>query len=154
MAGLMRRESHGEVADVFGRFDRLFDEWMRMMPFRPVPFSHWRETGEFIRIEEFRDDGTLVVRADLPGVDPEKDIEVTISDGMLRINAERHTEEAREEKGYLVEEVRYGSLSRSLPLPAGVTESDITAAYQDGVLEVRVSEPKGEAAAKIAVTRS
>ena len=35
MAGLMKRDSGGEATDVFGRFDRLFDEWARMMPFRP-----------------------------------------------------------------------------------------------------------------------
>jgi HSP20 family protein len=119
MAGLMRREPREEAADVFGRFERLFDEWMRLMPFRPVPFSHWKEAEDFIRVEEFREDGTLVIRADLPGIDPEKDAEVTVSDGMLRIEAERRAEEKQEEEGYLRQEVHYGSLSRSLPLPAG-----------------------------------
>jgi HSP20 family protein len=149
MAGLMRREPHEEAVDVFGRFGRLFDEWVRMMP-----FSRWREAGDFIRVEEFREDGTLVMRADLPGIDPDKDVEVTVSDGMLRIEVERRAEEKREEKGYLRHEVRYGALSRSLPLPAGVTESDITATYRDGVLEVRVPVPKRETAAKIAISRS
>jgi HSP20 family protein len=50
--------------------------------------------------------------------------------------------------------VHYGSLSRSLPLPAGVTEADITAAYGDGVLEVRVQVPARGTGAKIAVSRS
>ena len=73
-----------------------------------------------------------MVRADLPGIDPEKDVELTVSDGMLHIRAERREEEKREEKGYLRQELRYGSLSRTLPLPEGVTESDITATYKDG----------------------
>ena len=38
MPGLMRREPRGEAADVFSRFDRLFEEWLRMMPFRPMGF--------------------------------------------------------------------------------------------------------------------
>ena len=72
MTGLMRRESLGEAADVFGRFDRLFDEWMRMLPFRPMLFPQWRDAGNLIRVEEFQEDGTLVMRADLPGIDPDK----------------------------------------------------------------------------------
>jgi len=154
MAGLMRREPRGEAADVFSRFDRLFEEWARMMPFRPMSFPHWLEAGEPIRVEEYREDGTLVVRADLPGIDPDKDVELTVVGGMLHIEAERREEEKREEKGYLRREVRYGAVSRSLPLPEGVTEADITASYKDGVLEIRVPEPKHEEAKKIAISKS
>ena len=154
MAGLMRREPRGEAADLFSRFDRIFEEWLHMMPFRPMALPHWREAWEPIRVEEYREDGTLVIRADLPGIDPGKDVELTVSDGMLHIEAERREEEKREEKGYLRREVRYGSLSRSLPLPEGVTEADITAAYKDGVLEIRIPEPKREPAKKIAISKS
>ena len=51
-------------------------------------------------------------------------------------------------------ELRYGSLSRSLPLPEGVTGADITATYQAGVLEIRVPEPKREPIKKIAISTS
>ena len=154
MSGLTRREPHGEAADVFSRFDRMFEEWARMMPFRPMLFQRWREAEELIRVEEFREDGTLVMRADLPGIDPDKDVELTISDGVLHIEAERREEEKREEKGYLRHELRYGSLSRSLPLPEGVTEANITATYKAGVLEIRIPEPKREPAKKIAVSKA
>ena len=154
MAGLMRREPHGEAADVFSRFDRLFDEWVRLMPFRQMAFPRWLEAGDLIRVEEYREDGTLVVRADLPGIDPDKDVELTVAGGMLHIQAERRQEEKREEKGYLRREVCYGSVSRSLPLPEGVAEADITATYQDGVLEIRIPEPKHEEAKKIAISKS
>ena len=149
MPGLARREPRGEAADVFGRFDRMFEEWARMMP-----FSRWREAEELIRVEEFRDDGTLVIRADLPGIDPDSDLELTVSHGMLHIEAERRQEEKREEKDYVRRELRYGSLSRSLPLPAGATEADITATYKDGVLEIRIPEPKHEPAKKIAISKA
>jgi HSP20 family protein len=154
MAGLTRREPQREATDVFGRFDRLFDEWMRMMPFRALGFPHWREAPDLIRVEEFREDGTLVIRADLPGVDPDKDVEVTVSDGTLCLEAERHAEAVPDEKGYVRQELRYGSLSRTLPLPVDVTEADITASYKDGVLEVRVPMHKRETAAKVAISRS
>ena len=153
MPGLARREPHGEAADVFSRFDRMFEEWARMMPFHAMTLPRWREAGELIRVEEFREDGTLVIRADLPGINPDTDVELTVSDGMLHIEAERRAEEKREEKGYLRRELRYGSLSRSLPLPEGVTEADITAAYKDGVLEIRIPEPKREPAKKIAISK-
>ena len=149
MPGLMRREPRGEAADVFSRFDRMFDEWARMIPFRPISFfPHWRDADDLIRVEEFREDGALVIRADLPGIDPDKDVELTVADGMLVIRAERREEEKHEDKGYVRKELRYGSMSRSLPLPAGVTEADITATYKAGILEVRVPEPKHVEATK------
>jgi len=79
----------------------MFEEWARMMP-----FPRWREAEELIRVEEFREDGTLVIRADLPGIDPDKDVELTVSHGILHIEAERREEEKREEKGYVRRELR------------------------------------------------
>lgn len=152
MAGLMRRGPHS--GDLFTRFDQMFDEWLRSMPFRPMNVTQWRTDSDLIRVEEFREDGTLVVRAELPGIDPDKDVEVTVAGGMLNIQAERQEEEKREEHGYLRQELRYGSLSRSLPIPEGVKESDIKATYKAGILEVRIPEPKVEPAAKIPIARS
>jgi HSP20 family protein len=149
MPGLMRREPRGEAGDMFRRFDHMFDEWLRMMP-----FPRWRDVEGLIRVEEFREDGTLVIRADLPGIDPDKDIELTVSDGILHIEAERREEQKQQEKGYVRQELRYGSLSRSLPLPEGVTEADITATYKAGVLEIRIPEPKRGPAKKIAISKS
>jgi HSP20 family protein len=154
MAGLMRREPHGDVGELFSRFDHMFDEWMRIMPLRAVPFHRWTDMDGLIRVEEFHDDGTLVVRADLPGIDPEKDVELTVADGMLHIEAERREEEKKEDQGYLRQELRYGSLARTLPLPEGVTGSDIKATYKAGILEVRIPEPKQEPAKKIPIAQS
>jgi len=58
------------------------------MPFQPLTFPGWREAGNLIR-----DDGTLVILADLPGIDPDKDVGLTVSGGMLRLEAERREEE-------------------------------------------------------------
>ena len=150
----MKREPRGQPADIFGRFDRLFDEWARITPFRSAPFPHWWGVEDLIRVEEFREDGVLVIRADLPGIDPEADVELTVSHGVLRIEAERREEQKKEGKGYVRQELRYGSLSRSLPLPEGVTEADIAATYKDGVLEIRVPEPERGPAKKIAISKS
>ena len=105
-------------------------------------------------MEEFHDNGTLVVRADLPGIDPENDVELTVADGMLRIEAERREEEKKADKGYLRQELRYGSLTRTLPLPEGVTGSDVKATYKAGILEIRIPEPKQPPVKKIPIAKS
>lgn len=112
--------------------------------------------AETMKVEEYREGDMMVVRAELPGIDPDKDVEVTVADGMLRIHAER-TQETREEgkdKEHFRSEFRYGEFTRVLPLPAGATEADVTASYRDGILEVRVPTSDEKAAArKVAVSR-
>ena len=56
---------------------------------------------------------------------------MTLSGGVLHIHAERREEENRDEKGYRRRELRYGSFSRSLPLPDGVQQSDVSADFKD-----------------------
>lgn len=112
-----------------------FMGWPESVPFGEL-FRAMR--GEGIRVEEYVDDGTLVIRADLPGIDPEKDVDVSVSNGMLRIKAERQESKKGETASGYRSEVHYGSLSRVMPLPGGVTEKDVTATYSDGVLEIRL----------------
>jgi HSP20 family protein len=156
MCALARRD-RGDVMDRFSRMDRLFDEWMRSLSMRRPLGIDWDWRGEdLIRVDEYRDGNTEVIRAELPGVDPEKDIEITVADGILRIKAERRIEEKTEDKGYLRHELRYGSLARNLPLPDGVAESDIGASYKDGILEIRVpvaEQVVGAEPTKIAITK-
>lgn len=153
MASLLKRQRRDiEPADP-DVLDRMFDDWMGMWPWRGLGrFPRWTP-DDMIRVDEFRENGTLVVRAELPGIDPERDVELTVRDGMLHIQAERREEEKTEEQGYLRRELRYGTFARALALPAGVTENDITASYKDGILEIRVPAPE-PAATKIPVTRS
>ncbi len=96
-----------------------------------------------MRLEEFDEDGHLVVRAEMPGVDPDKDLEVTVEDGLLTIRGERRSKTASDEKGRHFSEMQYGSFSRTVPLPDGTSEQDVTASYQNGILEVRL--PLGKA---------
>ena len=157
MNTLTRMERGGDLPTTFSLMDRLFDEWMRSLPMRR-PFGHGGDWpgDELIRVDEFRDAGTQVIRAELAGIDPEKDVEITVQDGMLQIAAQRRVEEKTEDKGYTRHELRYGSFKRALPLPDGALESDITATYTDGILEIRVPVTEPSAAAtptKIAITK-
>lgn len=107
-----------------------------------------------VRIEEFLEDEALVVRAEMPGIDPEKDVEISVHDGMLHMKAERRESSEHKDKSGYRSEFSYGMFERTLPLPAGVSDKDVTATYKDGILEVRVPRAKGTVeAAKINVVR-
>lgn len=121
-------------------FDRFFGRWPDLLH---RPMLMWPGSlGGLLQVEEFQADGNLVIRAEIPGVDPERDVEITVEDDMLNIEAERREEETKQDKDYFHREFRYGSFHRHLQLPEGSTESDITASYRDGVLEVKVALPK------------
>ena len=136
MTSLQERERHTPESP-WSRMDRLFDEWMRTMPVRRL-FGIDVPGNEIIRVDEYRDKDTQVIRAELPGIDPEKDVEITVADGMLRISAERRDDSTTDSNGYTRHELHYGSFTRTLPLAEGATPDDIEAAYRDGVLEIRV----------------
>jgi len=88
------------------------------------------------------DGDTLVIRVELPGVNPDKDIDVTVNDGVLQISARREKRDTDKSKnnGYR-SEFHYGEFSRNLALPAGVDKSAVTAEYKDGILKVTVPWP-------------
>ncbi len=110
-----------------------------MEPFRRLFESE--ADRSMIRVEEEVKDNELVVRAELPGVDPDRDVEISVTDGQLHIRAERREKKEEKDKGNYRSEFRYGSFFRSIPLPKGVKEEDIKASYRDGVLEVRAPIP-------------
>jgi HSP20 family molecular chaperone IbpA len=97
------------------------------------PFATFRPQ-QMIRLEEFTEEGRYILRAELPGIDPEKDVDVSVSDGILTIHGERKEEEKEGRRT----EFRYGSFTRSIALPTGADEYDITAVYDKGVLEITV----------------
>lgn len=99
-------------------------------------------------VDVFARDDDLVVRAELPGVDPEKDVEITVENGMLRIRGERRTEQREERENYFHMETSYGSFERQIPLPDGVDAEGITAVHKQGILEVTVPGGAQVSAAK------
>ena len=90
--------------------------------------------GNLLRLEDEMKDGLYEVRAELPGVDPTDDIEVTVRDGQLTIKAERT--QTSESNGH--SEFSYGSFVRTVALPAGADEDDIGATYDRGILTVSI----------------
>jgi HSP20 family protein len=100
------------------------------------------EGRRMLRVEEFDEDGTRVVRAEMPGLDPDKDVEVSVADGLLTIRAERTEREETSKRHFHRKEIRYGGFSRTVALPEGVNEGDVSATYKDGILEVRIPVPE------------
>ena len=114
-------------------FDRLMDTDLTL-------------DGAMIQVEEFVEDGTFVLRAELPGIDPDRDVEITVTEDQVRIRAERRLEERHDDRQGYHSEFRYGSLRRTLSLPVGAQADEVHASYRDGILEVRM--PMGAAAAE------
>ena len=129
-------------------FPRLMDWFENLLPSDVA----WRGLDRAtIKVEEFTRDGRFVVRAELPGIDPAADVDVSVTDGMLTIRAERKEEHTEDRRSEFV----YGRFVRTLALPSGVDESAITAEYKDGILEVSVPMPEPVTApTRIAVTRA
>ncbi len=120
MSTITRKSTHGP-------FEEIFD-WLES------PLALIRPAGTTMRVEDFVKDGRYVLRAELPGMNPEKDIDVSISGGVLTIKADR----LDESEGTHHSEFRYGAFTRSLPLPANADEAHIQASYESGILEVDV----------------
>src|SRR3954451_1798987 len=89
----------------------------------------------------------MVVKAEVPGIDPDKDVDITLVGNELQIDV-RHEEksEHKDKRGYR-SEFRYGTFSRTVTVPGPVDEKDIRASYNDGVLEVRIPVPEEAAGA-------
>ena len=87
----------------------------------------------------------LVVKAEVPGLTP-KDIDISLSDGVLTIKGEKKQEKEEKELDYHLVERSYGSFTRSIRLPKEVQSNKINASYKDGIL--RVTLPKSEEAKK------
>jgi HSP20 family protein len=107
-----------------------------------------------MRVEEYREGNTLVVKAEMPGVDPDRDVDISVADGVLHIQVEREeTTEHKDKNGYRTE-FKYGSFARDITLPSGSRDADVAASYRDGVLEVRVPiSEQAQTRSKITVTR-
>jgi HSP20 family protein len=126
-------------------FGRLFEA------FRP-----WFRDEDRLRIEQELADDSMMIRAEMPGIDPDKDVEITVDDGVLTIRAERRSEQKETQAGRTRSEFRYGSFTRAVRVPKDMDPDDVTATYKDGILEVKFpyKVPTEPAPRKVAVSRS
>lgn len=100
--------------------------------------------SRLMRLEDEMKDGRYVIRAEIPGIDPAKDVDITVRDGQLTIKAERT--EKSESNGR--SEFTYGSFVRTVGLPQGANENDITASYDKGILTISVAVSEAQPSEK------
>ena len=133
-----------ETMEPFGMLGDWFDQWPRVFDRRfPEFLGRGFIGGEAMRVEQFTDGDEVVIRAEIPGVDPDEGIEVSVASGKLTISAEREQrEESKDDKGFR-SEFHYGT-----------TADDVSASYEDGILEVRMpSDSDVEAKTRVSVER-
>jgi HSP20 family protein len=127
---LTRWDPFADLGELRGRLDRMFDELI-----------DGRERQWTPAIDVERDDGNLVVRADVPGITPEE-VKIEVEDDILTVSGAHEERKEKKDKHFLRRERRYGSFSRSMALPAGVDAKKIKASTHDGIVEVTIPLPK------------
>ena len=137
MSTLLHRDPKTLFPDLVDWFEEPF---LTLRPYLAQP----------IKVEEYVEDDHYMIRAELAGIDPEKDVEVTVGSGYLTIRAER----SDKIEGKHRSEFRYGSFTRTVGLPANADEDAVTASYRDGIVTISVGlkTAKKEPAKKIEVT--
>lgn len=145
-----KNDSEPRTTDVWGLqsdINRLFDAFMT--PFEGTEIR--RTLSPKLDVAETKD--KYEIKAEMPGID-EKDIDVSMDDGVLTISGEKKTEAESDDKGYWLKECSYGSFSRSVRLPENIADDKIVAKFDKGVLMIDVpkKEPTVAKAKKIAIT--
>ena len=133
MATLVRLEPFREVAAMHNELSRFMNGLLE---------GNGRQSQTWVpTLDVWEADTEVVYAFDLPGI-PQDKIEVEVEHGALTVSAERErSEEISNERFHRLER-RFGSFSRTVGLPQGVSEDDIKASYQDGVLQIHVPKPE------------
>jgi HSP20 family protein len=141
MAGALTRwDPFGELSELRTRFDRMFDD-----------LADGRERAWTPAIDVERENGNLVVHADVPGIKPEE-VKIEVQDDILTVSGEHQDASEKKDKHYVRRERRYGSFSRSIALPAGVDAKQIKAKTHDGIVEVTIPLPKQATKETVTIT--
>jgi HSP20 family protein len=129
-----------EFERVRRQMDRLWDSFLE------GGLRRRSEEGEWLpSLDVAETKSELVVKAEAPGMDP-KDIDISLSDGVLTIKGEKRQEKEEKEADYHLIERSYGSFTRSVQLPREVQSDKISASYKNGILKITL--PKSEEAKK------
>lgn len=148
MANVTLWRPHRELFNLHQDIDSLFEKFF---DFDRTWCTGGRRESLLPAIETFAKDDKLVVRADLPGIDP-KDVEIAVEGTRLTIKGLRKwsAQESDAERSY--SEVAYGSFERTITLPEGVDPDSVQASYKDGVLEVTMKAPANLVPRKVPIT--
>ena len=144
---LVRWEPVRELDSIQGEMNRLFDAFFGNG-------SGGSRTARWVPpMDLFEEEGHLVLRADLPGLERD-DVNLEVKDNLLTVSGQRDSEHAEKSGGFHRVERAFGSFSRSLTLPEGVDPESIAAEFDKGVLEVRIPKPEARKPHRIEIGAS
>lgn len=146
-----RPEEVHPLANLQREMNRLFDDFWGRFDDASAQLPSARG-GALAVTDVVETDAAIEVTIELPGLD-EKDLDVSIAPDALTIRGEKKVERKEEKKGFYLSERSYGSVFRSVPLPAGVDVDKADARFKNGVLTVTLPKAKGAGsnARKIAI---
>ena len=137
---LTRRRPFDDFAALTTRLDRLFEDVVGE-----------GKRGEWTTaIDLVREQGKLILRADMPGITPE-DVKIEVRDDIITVSGQHEEEKEEKDKNYVRRERRFGSFSRSIALPSGVDADKIEATSKDGVVEVTIPLPAEKKARSVEI---
>ena len=144
---VVRWEPFRELSSLQTEMNRLFNAAFDT-PAGNGGARRWTPPMDLVETDEH-----FVLRADLPGL-TEGDVEIELEDNVLTVSGERNAEHEAKGEGFYRVERSFGAFSRSLTLPKGIDPEAVTAAFENGVLEVRVAKPEQRKPRKIAIGAS
>lgn len=130
----------------FRELDRIMRNWETRFPRLFEEFEEEEEVSP--PIESYVENGNLIVKADVPGLEP-KDIEISVLNDILTIKGERKTEKEIKRENFLRHEIAYGSFERQMRLPEGAVTDKVKANFKNGVIELSIPLTKEIGAKKI-----
>ena len=145
MSTLVRWEPFRELGTLQSEMSRLMNGMLE---------GNGRQSQNWVPALDVWETPTEVVYAfDLPGI-PEEQINIEVKDETLTVSADREKTEESSENGFYRFERRYGTFARAVGLPQGVDQDNISARYENGVLEVRVPKPEEQKPKKIELSKT
>jgi HSP20 family protein len=133
MASLIRWNPKRDLRKLNETLNRYLDRFLEEFGEESETLEH-RYCSE-PPVESFRQNGSFVVKMDIPGVDP-KDVHLSVEEGCLSVEGERKRPAGVEESTVWEEDVCYGPFRRTLHIPQGIKAEQIEAKYHDGILEI------------------
>jgi HSP20 family protein len=129
--------------DVFStmrnEMNRMFERFERDWPRLPSLFGGGNGGALVPELDVHESASAITVEADLPGVE-EKDVTVTLRDGVLTIKGEKKQEREEKNESYHLTERSFGSFQRSLRLPDTIDENKVEANFDKGVLKITAAK--------------
>ena len=142
---LVRWTPMGQLATLQSDMARLMNQVFGTSTINGNGGSTWLPAVDVAEAEN-----ELVLSFDVPGLS-EDQISIELEDNVLTVSGQRERKHEQKDENFYRYERRFGTFARSVALPAGVSEEDITANYENGVLEIRVPKPEEQRRKRIQI---